>query len=302
MSSTAILLILLSACIHVSWNLVGKRNASRVSFFGLANFFGMLLLLPVFLIYGRSVMQIPKPVWLWLAATGFFEAVYYASLAKAYQHGEMSLAYPLARAFPILIVAAATALFGRGERLSSLALMGMLLVFFGCVMVPLENPGRVRLYDYFNPATGLALLAAAGTAGYSMVDDQALRLLRELPQTHMPAFTAALIYIFWQAVSAVVFLSPLCCFRKRDRDELGEIVRTSARSALWMGVGIYAGYILVLVAMAFARDISFVVAFRQVSIPLGTLLGVVLLKEKAYPMKFIGSGIIFMGLLMVGIG
>jgi hypothetical protein len=42
------------------------------------------------------------------------------------------------------------------------------------------------------------------------------------------------------------------------------------------GVGIYACYILVLVAMAFARDISFVVTFRQMSIPLGT----------AYPMVY----------------
>jgi drug/metabolite transporter (DMT)-like permease len=302
LSNTAVLLILLSACIHVSWNLVGKRNASSVAFFWLANFFGMLLLLPVFLIYGRAVTHIPKPVWLWLAATGFFEAVYYASLAKAYQHGEMSLAYPLARAFPILIVAATSALLGKGEQLSSLAVTGMLLVFCGCVLMPLENPARVRLQEYVNPATGLALLAAVGTAGYSMVDDQALRLLRELPHTQLPVFKAALIYSFWQALSAVVFLSPLCFFRKRDRDELVEIVHTSARSALWMGVGIYAGYILVLVAMAFARDISFVVAFRQVSIPLGTLLGVVLLKEKAYPMKFIGSGVIFIGLVMVGVG
>jgi drug/metabolite transporter (DMT)-like permease len=302
LSNTAIWLILLSAGIHVSWNLLGKRNASSVGFFWLANFFGMLLLLPVFLLYGRAVSYIPKTVWLWLAATGFFEAVYYASLAKAYQHGEMSLAYPLARAFPILIVAATSALIGKGEQLSSLALAGMLLVFFGCVLMPLENPARLRLSDYLNPATGLALLAAVGTAGYSMVDDQALRLLRELPQTQLPAFKAALIYSFWQALSAVVFLAPLCFLRRRDRSELVEMAHTSSRSALWTGVGIFASYILVLVAMAFARDISFVVAFRQVSIPLGTLVGVVLLKERAYPMKFIGSGVIFAGLIMVGLG
>jgi drug/metabolite transporter (DMT)-like permease len=149
-----------------------------------------------------------------LAATGFFEALYYASLAKAYKFGEMSLAYPLARAFPILIVAAASALLGKGERLSSLALTGMLLVFFGCVLMPLENPARVRLRDYANLATGLALLAALGTAGYSMVDDRALRLLRELPQTQLPAFKAALIYSFWQALSAVVFFHRCVLFGK----------------------------------------------------------------------------------------
>jgi len=302
LTTPAILLILLSAGIHVSWNLVGKRSASSVAFFWLANCFGVLLLLPVLLIYGEAAFRIPVPVWILLAATGFFEALYYASLAKAYRSGEMSIAYPLARAFPILFVAAATALLGKGERVSALSLAGMLLVFTGCVLLPLENPANVRLGDYLNPAAGLAVLAEVGTAGYSMVDDQALRFLRELPQTNLPALEAALIYSFWQALSAVLFLLPLCCLTRRKRLELTETLRTSSRSAFWMGAGIYAGYILVLVAMAFVRDISYVVAFRQTSIPLGMLVGVMLLKERAYPLKFIGSGVIFVGLVMVGVG
>ena len=302
MSTTAILLILLSAGIHVSWNLVGKRSASSVALFWLANAFGVLLLLPVLLIFRGAAFHIPGPVWVLLAATGFFEALYYASLAKAYRHGEMSIAYPLARAFPILFVALVTALLGRGERISSLSLAGMLLVFAGCVILPLENPARVRLHDFINPATGLALLAAVGTAGYSMVDDQALRLLRELPQTRLPAFEAALIYSFWEALSAALFLLPLCLITRSDRLELRETLRTNQRSAFWMGAGIFAAYSLVLVAMAFVRDISYVVAFRQTSIPLGTLVGVLLLKERAYPLKFIGSVVIFMGLVMVGVG
>lgn len=302
MSTTAILLILLSAGIHVSWNLVGKRSASSVAFFWLARFFSLLLVLPVLLIYGGKIFRIPGPVWILLAATGFFEALYYASLAKAYRHGEMSIAYPLVRAFPILFVAAATTLLGRGERISPLSLAGMLLVFTGCIVLPLENLARVRLQDYINMAVLLSLLAAMGTAGYSMVDDQALRLLRELPQTRLPALDAALIYSFWQTLSEVIFLLPLCLLTRRKRLELVEIVRTSSRSAFWMGMGMYAGYILVLVAMAFARDISYVVAFRQTSIPLGTLVGVLLLKERAYPLKFIGSVVIFVGLVMVGLG
>jgi drug/metabolite transporter (DMT)-like permease len=302
LSIPAILLILLSAFIHVSWNLVGKRNASSVAFFGLANLFGALMLLPVLLIYGRAAFQIPSPVWVLLAATGFFEALYYTSLAKAYRHGEMSVAYPLARAFPILFVAGMTGLLGRAERLSALGLVGMLLVFGGCVLLPLENPAKLHWRDYINPAAGLAVLAAAGTAGYSLVDDQALRLLRELPQTQLPAFQAALIYSFWQAVSAVIFMLPVCLLDRSDRLELVQTLRTSLCSAFGMGVGIYAGYILVLTAMAFARDISYVVAFRQTSIPLGTLVGVLLLKERAYPLKFIGSLVIFAGLVLVGVG
>jgi drug/metabolite transporter (DMT)-like permease len=302
LSVPAILLILLSAVIHVSWNLVGKRNASSVAFFGLANLFGMLLLLPVLLVFGKAAFQIPGSVWFLLVITGFFEALYYTSLAKAYRYGEMSIAYPLARAFPILLVAGMTGLLGKGERLSALSLAGMLLVFGGCILLPLENVAKLRWQDYLNPAAGLALLAAVGTTGYSMVDDQALRLLRELPQTKLPALEAALIYSFWQAASAFLFLLPVCLWTRSERLDLVQMLRTSWRNAFGMGVGIHAGYILVLTAMAFTRDISYVVAFRQTSIPLGTLVGVALLKERAYPLKFIGSLIIFAGLVLVGLG
>ena len=86
-------------------------------------------MVPVLVIFGEKAFQIPASVWGLLVATGFFEALYYVSLAKAYRYGEMSIAYPLARAFPVLFVAFFSELLGRGERISSLSLAGMLLVF-----------------------------------------------------------------------------------------------------------------------------------------------------------------------------
>jgi drug/metabolite transporter (DMT)-like permease len=62
------------------------------------------------------------------------------------------------------------------------------------------------------------------------------------------------------------------------------------------------GYGLVLVAMPLARDVSYVSAFRQVSIPIGALLGILALKEPAYPFKLAGTGILFVGLVLVGLG
>ena len=51
--------------------------------------------------------------------------------------------------------------------------------------------------------------------------------------------------------------------------------------------------------MLFARNVSYIVAFRQLSIPLGTMLGVTILKEPRYKMKFVGMGIMLAGLLLV---
>jgi uncharacterized membrane protein len=74
------------------------------------------------------------------------------------------------------------------------------------------------------------------------------------------------------------------------------------RVAAAAGVTIYFTYSLVLVAFAFARNVSYVVAFRQLSIPLGAALGIVLLHEPAYRPKLVGSAVIFVGLVLVGLG
>ena len=54
--------------------------------------------------------------------------------------------------------------------------------------------------------------------------------------------------------------------------------------------------------MGFVTNVSYVVAFRQISIPLGALVGVFALKEPRYRPKFAGVLIMFAGLILVGIG
>ena len=78
--------------------------------------------------------------------------------------------------------------------------------------------------------------------------------------------------------------------------------RTQLGSAGLTGIGIYAAYTLVLVAMAFVSNVSYVVAFRQVSIPLGAVTGVLVLRDPPYLPKLVGVVIMFAGLLLVGLG
>jgi len=61
-------------------------------------------------------------------------------------------------------------------------------------------------------------------------------------------------------------------------------------------------YLMVLVALAFARNVSYVVGFRQLSIPLGTAFGILILKEAPHRPKLAGVAIMFVGLLLVAAG
>ena len=62
------------------------------------------------------------------------------------------------------------------------------------------------------------------------------------------------------------------------------------------------GYSLVLIAMSFVKNVSYVVAFRQLSIPIGVILGAVILKERMYPLRVVGTAILFVGLVLVAVG
>jgi len=57
----------------------------------------------------------------------------------------------------------------------------------------------------------------------------------------------------------------------------------------------------VLASMAYVSNVSYVAAFRQLSIPLGAAAGMALLKEPRYFPKLSGVGIVFVGLMLVAL-
>ena len=64
----------------------------------------------------------------------------------------------------------------------------------------------------------------------------------------------------------------------------------------------YLTYLLVLTAMGYASDVSYIAAMRQLSIPLGATLGVVVLGESASRTKRLGIVVTFAGLILVSLG
>jgi uncharacterized membrane protein len=68
------------------------------------------------------------------------------------------------------------------------------------------------------------------------------------------------------------------------------------------GILILGTYALVVWAMAYADDVSYVVAFRQISIPMGVALGWYFLGEALHGPKVVGVLTILAGLLLVVLG
>lgn len=302
MTLTAIILILISAFTHVGWNLLCKREHPSSAFFLLVNTFGTLCLFPALILFGSAIPIFPTSVWLLLIATGIFQTIYILGLANAYQRGDLSILYPIARSSPVLVVIIVTLFFDRADQISAQCIWGIALVAVGMFVLPMKHLSDFHIDNYLNSSVLFALMAAFASAGYSIIDDEALRLLRDSPALPIAGWQATILYAFFEGLITSLWLGVWVLFQKRGRILMREILKTRASRALLAGAGMATAYTLVLISLAFVSNVSYVVTFRQISIPLGTVFGILLLKEPGYTPKYLGVAVIFTGLVLVGTG
>jgi drug/metabolite transporter (DMT)-like permease len=303
MSILAIILVVMSAFMHAGWNLLSKSQHPSSSFFLVASAAGALLLSPVLVISWDTIAHgISSQVWLLVTLAGFFMALYYIALAGAYRSGDISIAYPIARSSPVIVVTIVTLFLGRGDQVSNLCIAGIILVVGGCFLIPLQKFNDFRLKNYLDMTCGLALLAAMGTSGYSLLDDEALRILRTTPQIAMGNTGVTLVYAFLESVMASAWLLLYVLASQKGRSEMKNLLAINKTKAVLAGLAIQITYGIVLISMAFVNNVSYVVGFRQLSIPLGAALGIFVLKEKLCPPKLAGVITMFMGLMLLALG
>lgn len=287
---------------HAGWNFISQRRSPSLAFFFVTAVFAALTISPILLIHRAALKGVPTAVWALVLATGIAQMVYFFGLAGAYRRGDISLAYPLARALPVLLVAVISLLWGNSGQIGPLGLLGMALITIGCIILPLRHWRQLSLRAYQDVVVLMAVVAAIGTTGYTLIDDEALRQLRAaLP---LPNSQITLLFIALQTGSTAVMLGLATLFSPTERGQLRQLWHnhTLLRTSLVTGVVIMATYGLVLAAMAYVSNVSYVAAFRQLSIPIGAILGLTLQQEPRYPPKLLGIGIVSLGLVLVGIG
>jgi len=298
MSTVALILILISSIAHALWNLYAKRNEPSLPMFQLANLAGATVCLPGLLIHCRVVARFTPEIWVLIICAGLFQAIYCCGLALSYRSGEISRAYPVARAVPVVVVAAVS--LAEGVAIGSAALAGMAIVVAGCLLIPTDRFGDLRLSSYRRPWLLYAIIAALGTSGYTILDDRCLRLIREV--SGLTAVRAAVVFLVFDTFVSFLWLSLFVGFRQAERLQLAELLRAGKLRCLKIGAAMYLTYLLVLTAMGYASDVSYIAAMRQLSIPLGATLGVVVLGESASRTKRLGIVVTFAGLILVSLG
>lgn len=302
MTILAFTLVTISAFTHAFWNFLSKSKNPQAAFFLMATVASAVLLSPLLFIFRAGLSVIPPAVWGLIAATGAVQAVYYIFLAAAYRTGDLSHAYPLARSLPVVFVALVSVLLGRGGQIAPLAYLGFAFVTAGCILLPQPRFSDLHPRHYRHRWVLFALLAAACITGYTLLDDQSLRMLRSLPGTPLSPFGWALLFGELEAVSIAVFMSAFLLSWGPERRVLLQARGPEWRTAALMGTIILLTYGLVLTSMAYVSNVSYVSAFRQLSIPIGAALGIVFRKESAAPPKLAGIGLVVTGLILAAAG
>ena len=246
--------------------------------------------------------MISTPVWLFMVTSGFFLAAYLATLAGAYRAGDISIAYPLIRSLPVIFVFIATLILGKGHQVSGLLIAGIILIAAGCMVLPMKSFGDFHFKAYQNLCCFLALLSALAVAGYTIVDDEALRQLRNIPGMPFSPIEGTLVYMVLEGISCSAWQGIFVLCNTRERNNIRAVFKTGKSAAVITGIGIYLTWGLVLASLNYVENVSYVAAFRQLSIPLGAIFGMTLLKEPRYLPKKIGIAAIFIGLVFAGIG
>jgi uncharacterized membrane protein len=146
-----------------------------------------------------------------------------------------------------------------------------------------------------------ALVSALGTVGYTLVDDKALTILRNNEALQLSVIEISLIYLFFVNMSASVWLCCIVLPNRNSREHVREIAHKHLSKTALTGFAMTLTYALVLISMAYVDNVSYVVAFRQLSIPIAVIFAIYLLKEPGTPSKLVGTLTLFTGIVLISL-
>jgi drug/metabolite transporter (DMT)-like permease len=269
-------LVLLSAGLHASWNLIVKSGDDKLICAWSTVLAAPLVLSPLLWVTGLP----PREAWGILFGSGVIHAVYNVALAQAYECGDLSVVYPVARGLAPLGVALA-APFVLGETLSPSAGAAVALIGGGIVWLGVAGGGTGTKAS----ALGWATLTAALIATYSIVDK--VGVLRSNPLAYA-------VVLF--CCNALV-MTPYVVLRRGPR-RIGEVWRRRWVILVASGLFSVGAYLLVLIAMRLTQ-VSYVAALRESSVVIGTVLGWRILREPLAGQRISASAVVTLGLILL---
>ncbi len=266
------LAVLFAAFLHAGWNAVIKGGVNAHA--------SMAILAVGHALIGLALIGAHEwpgaHVWPWLAASACIHAAYQLFLSLAYEQGDLSRVYPIARGTAPLIVLVVSGLF-LADRMSMTEIAGIVTLGLGIGLMAWGVIGHGESRRLLPFALGSAL----ATAGYTLADGLGAR-----------AWGEPVAYVAWLMIlSGVIYLPLILAWKGRS------VLVASGRGWL-MGLAAaaasFGAYAIAVWAMTRA-PIALVGALRETSVLFALLLGWWLFGERLGPGKLAAAGLIVLG-------
>ena len=273
----AVVLALVAAAMHGTWNVLVKTSADPVTTFYRSTLAAAAIMTPAAVIAVALVRPAIEPAVLgFVVLSAALEVAYMWLLSSAYVRGELSVVYPIARGTaPLLAVLIGLGLLG--ERLSGAQLIGVGLLLAGILAVTLpQTSGK---------ATLPAVLTGVAIASYTAIDRVGVRLTTP--------------WLYGWILIVLMATGMAITIRFRTRTACADMV--SWRRGAAIGVISWGAYLLVLLALYLA-PLAVVAPVREMAIVAVAIWGVWRLGERqAAGLKIAGAAATLTGVALLAI-
>ena len=287
MTLFALVLILISAVAHATWNFLTKRTITQELFI-----WSMIISISIALIPLAIILLIGDPIvspgWWFILGTVILHAIYFVLLARSYTYADLSLVYPIARGIGPALVPILSVLV-LNEVVTSLAIVGIITIIVGIFIVYWWGQVAKIIRDpfMFLRDTGIryAVLTGLVNSVQSIWDKVGVRYVNPF------------LYMYLLALGSAIVLAPYM-LRFHGIKAIRIEWRRNLKIIPIAGLLMFLAYSLVLLALQFTQ-VSYIIPAREVGIVIGVVLGSILLKEPFGKGRIIGSCFIALGVTLI---
>jgi uncharacterized membrane protein len=294
MSSETIILVLLSAAIHVGWNLLTKSSASPKTFtllMGIVTICFFAVATPFI-----PFASIPPNVWVYLVLSGAIHALYFTALSNAYETGDISFVYPIERSSTAFVPIAA--FFMLGERISFRGITGIVIVVICLFLIHIRGKAGTELKALWHSMKRRDSIWAFVTLGtvvsYTMVDKAGMVALSQANEIASEMRGP----IYFLIDMALCFLIYWVYVWRGTKQAIARVSKYEWLRAVVAATGIMVSYSLILHVMQ-TEIVSYIVTLRQSSVLIAVLAGSLVLKEPFGRLRIIIAFIMLCGFFLV---
>lgn len=274
MDSFVFFLVLFATVMHAVWNGMVKNHPDKVVAISSIVFGHFpLSIIAIILLPVPSLDCIP-----YIIASAIIHQGYQWYLLSAYQIGDLTKVYPIARGFGPLVATIISILI-LGLFLDSIIIFSILLICVGIMILGLFDKENKNF-----KVLQLSLFTGFFIGLYSLIDGYGARVS-----------LSAIVYMSWSFIlSSLLF--PVVLRIKKQKNIIQNVVK-KGKKIFWIG-GSLSYIIYVIVVWAFTKaPIPMVAALRETSIFFSILIGYFFLQEKITTTKVISIILIVIGVI-----